>query len=114
VAASAGGFDALIAILLRGKIDDLVIHMSLIAKIISVIFTIFCILFIRLFVNRIKQRDLYIKVNLEQLDKSYVKVKPQSYKHVFLITLTYMIFLSIITLFSVIYILLDIIFLFLL
>src|SRR5699024_6232441 len=34
VAASAGGFGALIAILLRGKIDDLVIHMPLIAKII--------------------------------------------------------------------------------
>src|SRR5699024_6216125 len=45
VAVSAGGFGALIAILLRGKIDDLVIHMPLIAKIISVIFTILCILF---------------------------------------------------------------------
>src|SRR5699024_4941330 len=57
---------------------DLVIHMPLIAKIISVIFTILCILIIRLYVNRMKQRDLYKKVNLEQLDKSYVKVKPQN------------------------------------
>ena len=94
VAASAGGFGALIAILLRGKIDDLVIHMPLIAKIISVIFTILCILFIRLYVNRMKQRDLYKKVNLEQLDKSYVKVKPQSFKHVFQMILTYLFFLS--------------------
>src|SRR5699024_10945858 len=94
VAASAGGFGALIAILLRGKIDDLVIHKPLIAKIISVIFTILCILFIRLYVNRMKQRDLYKKVNLEQLDKSYVKVNPQSFKLVFQMTLSYLFFLS--------------------
>src|SRR5699024_2031432 len=71
VSVSAGGFGALIAILLRDKIDDLVIHMPLIAKIISVIFTILCILIIRLYVNRMKQRNLYKKVNLDQLDKSY-------------------------------------------
>src|SRR5699024_7927544 len=94
VAVSAGGFGALIAILLRGKIDDLVIHMPLIAKIISVFFTILCILFIRLYVNRMKQRDLYKKVNLEQLDISYVKVKPQSFKHVFQMILSYLFFLS--------------------
>src|SRR5699024_10876510 len=62
VAASPGGFGALIAIFLRGKIDNLVIHIPLIAKIIIVIFTILSILFIRLYVNRMKQRDLYKKV----------------------------------------------------
>src|SRR5699024_9597738 len=94
VAASAGGFVALIAILLLGNIDDLVIHIPLFAKIISVFFTILCILFIRLYVNRMKQNNLYIMVNLVQLYKSYVKVKPQSFKHVFQMTLTYLFFLS--------------------
>src|SRR5699024_9255639 len=94
VAASAVRFGVLIEIFVSGKIDDLVIHMPLIVTIISVIFTILCILFIRLYVNRMKQRDLYKKVNLEQLDKSSVKVKPQSFKHVFQMILTYLFFLS--------------------
>src|SRR5699024_448989 len=72
----------------------LFIHIPLIRKILSVIFNILFICFIRLYVNRMKQRDLYKKVNLEQLDKSYVKVKPQSFKHVFQMILTYLFFLS--------------------
>src|SRR5699024_4942764 len=69
--------------------------------------------FIRLYVNRMKQRDLYKKVNLEQLDKSYVKVKPQSFKHIFQMTLTYLFFLSFASLSYVTYFLLDNIFVFL-
>src|SRR5699024_11103779 len=111
VAASAGGFGALIAILLRGKIDDLVIHMPLISKIIRVIFTVLCILIIRLYVNRMKQRDFYKMVNLELLDTSYVTVKPQSFKHVFQMILTYLFFLSFATLCYVTYFSLENIFL---
>src|SRR5699024_1757606 len=77
------------------------------AKIISVIFTILCILIIRLYVNRMKQRDLYKKVNLEQLDKTYVKVKPQSFKHAFQMILTYLFFLYFASLSYVTYFSLD-------
>ena len=81
VALSAGGFAVLTATLLRDKIDDLVIQTSLPMKIISVLFIVLCILFIRLYVNRVRQRNLYKIVDLTHLDKTYVKVKPQSFKH---------------------------------
>ncbi len=81
VALSAGGFAVLAATLLRDKIDDLVIQTSLPMKIISVLFIVLCILFIRLYVNRVRQRNLYKIVDLTHLDKTYVKVKPQSFKH---------------------------------
>lgn len=111
VAISVGGFGVLIAILLRGKIDDLIIQMPLSVKIISVIFTVLCILFIRLYVNRVKQHDLYKKVNLNQLDKTYVKVKPQSLKHIFQMIIIYLFFLSFAALFYVTYLSLENIFL---
>ena len=58
-----------------------------------------------------KQRDLYKKVNLDQLDKTYVKVKPQSFKHVFQMILTYLFFLSFASLCYVTYFSLENIFL---
>ena len=108
---SIGGSSVLVSTLLRGKIDDLTLSMPLSIKIPTVIFTIFCVVLIRLYITRAKQRHLYNKVDLSQLKKSYVKVKPQSFKHFMLVISFYVFFMFMSVLFFVTYFPLENIFL---
>lgn len=108
---SIGGFVVLFSTLLRGKIDNLTLSMPLSVKIMTVILTIICVVLIRLYVTRAKQRDLYNKVDVTQLEKSYVKVKPQSFKHFMQTIFSYGFFMFMSVLFFVTYFPLENIFL---
>lgn len=100
---SIGGFVVVIPTLLRGKIDNLTLSMPLYIKIITVVITIGIVVLIRLYVTRAKQRDLHNKVDVTQLEKLYVKVKPQSFKHVFQMIFSYVFLMSLMALFYVTY-----------
>lgn len=78
-AIATGGVGVFIATIFRGEIDIFSLAPPLYVKIILFILTIFCVLLIRLYVNKVKFDDLYQHVDLKRLEKYEIKVKPQSY-----------------------------------
>src|SRR5699024_980415 len=81
-AIATGGVGVFIAAMFRGEIDMLSLDPPLYIKIILLILMFSCVLLIRLYVNKVKFRDLYQHVDLKQLKKLEIKVKPQSFKHI--------------------------------
>ncbi|MEJ8778600.1 DUF443 family protein [Pseudogracilibacillus sp. ICA-222130] len=108
---SIGGIVVVIPTLLRGKIDNLILSMPLTVKIITFVITIGIVVLIRLYVTRAKQRDLQNKVDITKLEKLYIEVKPQSFKHVFQMIFSYAFLMFLMALFYVTYFLMENIFL---
>jgi len=79
---ATGGIASLITTFTRGKEEMLTYDLSLYLKIFLFILTIFFVLVIRLYVNKVKFNDLSKHVDLKQLERSEVKAKPQSFKHI--------------------------------
>lgn len=107
VAISAGGFAVIGAHYFRYLMEKFTPEISLYMKFISVIMAVLCVLFLRLYVNRVKQRDLYKIVNLNQLDKSFIKLNPQSLKHIFQQLTIYIMFLFLFVMAYYLYITLE-------
>ena len=73
---ATGGVAVFIATIFRGKIEMFKTELPLYIKIIFLIVMIFCVFLIRLFVNKVKFHDLYKHVDLKQLERFEIKVKP--------------------------------------
>lgn len=90
---ATGGVAVFIATIFRGKIEMFKTELPLYIKIIFLIVMIFCVFLIRLFVNKVKFHDLYKHVDLKQLERFEIKVKPQSFKHIGQMFASYIFFL---------------------
>src|SRR5699024_8886884 len=108
---SIGGIVVVIPTLLRGKIVNLILSMLLTFIIITFIITIGIVVLISIYVTRAKQRDLQNKVDITKLEKLYIEVKPQSFKHVFQMIFSYAFLMFLMALFYVTYFLMENIFL---
>lgn len=104
VAISAGGFAVLGAYYLRYLTESATFQIPVYLTIVIMILTILCVFILRLYVNRIKRKSLSEKVNLNQLRKREVNIKPQSFKQVIQMIISYVFFLFFVVIFYYSYI----------
>src|SRR5699024_8195810 len=73
-------------------------------KFVIITLAMLSVIVLRLYVNRIKRKSLSEKVNLNQLRKREVNIKPQSFKQVIQMIISYVFFLFFVVIFYYSYI----------
>ena len=104
VAISAGGFAVLGAYYLRYLTESATFQFPVYLKFVIITLAMLSVIVLRLYVNRIKRKSLSNKVNLNQLRKREVNVKPQSFKQVIQMIISYVFFLFFVVIFYYSYI----------